>query len=239
MLLRAGWLGFSSFQKESISLLTAARRRPTLSWIYSHERPPPPRRRGIPLIDAQPATWRRRNDRFINGGERASFKLGFIPPPPLRANPGLSLIDTGGGEAADRFLLLDWRKLVAQSDRYPCKIQSSRPACDCSLERLDTEWKTIFWPRPCGSSRNHPRISISLRRGFGSNRGSLEGVLKDVVVDVEPVKKILSENMIWSMYKEYGINNWARVSGNSIHQNLITFNQIGIGKYCWMVNSVM
>lgn len=126
----------------------------------------------------------------------------LYPPPPLRANPGLSLIDTGGGEAADRFLLLDWRKLVAQSDRYPCKIQSSRPACDCSLERLDTEWKTIFWPRPCGSSRNHPRISISLRRGFGSNRGSLEGVLKDVVVDVEPVNK---DRKIWY---DRCIRNW-------------------------------
>lgn len=126
-------------------------------------------------INRRAATWRRRNDRFINGGERASFKLGFMPPPlSVQIRGFLSFsIRVEGWLPADRFLLLDWRKLVAQSDRYP--IAKFNPlACDCSLESL--EWKTIFWPRPCVSSRNRPRISIPSRRGFGSNRGSLEGI---------------------------------------------------------------
>lgn len=39
-------------------------------------------------INRRAATWRRRNDRFINGGERASFKLGFMPPPPSPCKSG-------------------------------------------------------------------------------------------------------------------------------------------------------
>lgn len=81
-------------------------------------------------INRRAATWRRRNDRFINGGERASFKLGFMPPPPpLRANPGLSLIlDTGGGVAACRSIPPPrLTKTCCTIGSIPdCKIQSSR-----------------------------------------------------------------------------------------------------------------
>lgn len=85
-------------------------------------------------------------------------------------------------------------------------------------------------------SSNFDILATRIRIESRFSRGCLEGCRRRCRAGEQR-----SENMIWSMYKEleHGINNWARVSGNSIHQNLITFNQIGIGKYCWMVNSVM
>lgn len=109
---------------------------------------------------------------------RLSSDLCPLPPPLslLSANPGLSLIDTSGEGAADRFPpspSIDENLLHNRIDiRAKFNPLATRPACDCSLGRFDTDGKR-FWPRSCGSSRNYPRISIRLRIGLvGTNRVS-------------------------------------------------------------------
>lgn len=106
---------------------------------------------------------------------RLSSDLCPLPPPLslLSANPGLSLIDTSGEGAADRFLpspSIDENLLHNRIDiRAKFNPLATRPACDCSLGRFDTDGKR-FWPRSCGSSRNYPRISIADWLGRNESR---------------------------------------------------------------------